>query len=202
MENFRAAINEVNRNKIYGCIMELGVWRGGAMILAAALQKEAQISRNLYLFDAFGELPNDGYGESRDYLAVDINTVIDAFKTFGVFENDRVHFVKGVFENTTLEWQNRSDSIAVLRVDGNFYDSYQDAMYAMYENVPVGGIVIFDDIMSHPSVMRFWKDFKKDQDLPEDLVQIDDHSAWFRKIKAFKVDLSKKHKGQDVNANK
>lgn len=46
-------------------------------------------------------------------------------------------------------------SIAVLRVDGNFYDSYQDAMYYMYDVVRIGGIMIFDDVMSHPPVNRF-----------------------------------------------
>jgi hypothetical protein len=30
----------------------------------------------------------------------------------------------------------------------------------MYEDVAVGGIVIFDDIMSHREVMRCWLDFK------------------------------------------
>jgi hypothetical protein len=40
LENFRAAIKEVNRNNIPGAIVEMGVWRGGAMIMAAAAQKE------------------------------------------------------------------------------------------------------------------------------------------------------------------
>ena len=39
-------------------------------------------------------------------------------------------------------------SIAVLRVDGNFYDSYQDAMYYMYDFVSIGGIIIFIEYRS------------------------------------------------------
>jgi len=34
-------------------------------------------------------------------------------------------------------------------VIGVFYDSYSDVMYAMYEDVAVGGIVIFDDVMKN-----------------------------------------------------
>ena len=40
LENFRSAIEEINRNNIPGAIVEMGVWRGVAMIMAAAAQKE------------------------------------------------------------------------------------------------------------------------------------------------------------------
>ena len=73
------------------------------------------------------------------------------------------------------------------------------AMYTMYEDVPLGGIVIFDDVMSHPPVKRFWTDFKSDQNLPEELNRIDTHSAWFRKRVHTKIDQSKKHLPRDVN---
>ena len=97
-----------------------------------------------------------------------------------------------MFTNTTASWVERTDPIAVLRVDGNFHDSYEDVMYATYENVPVGGIVIFDDVFSHDSVMQFWHDFRADHGLVEQLVRIDVHSAWFRKKKLVKLDQSKK----------
>lgn len=43
MQNFYSAMAEVDRNCIEGAIVELGVWRGGGMILAAAVQKERQM---------------------------------------------------------------------------------------------------------------------------------------------------------------
>ena len=39
-----------------------------------------------------------------------------------------------------------SSRAAVLRMDANFYDSYADVLYTMYEDISVGGIVIFDDV--------------------------------------------------------
>ena len=65
-------------------------------------------------------------------------------------------------------------------------------MYATYENVPVSGIVNFDDVVSHAAVMKFWRDFQADHGLVEELVIIDNNSAWFRKKKAVKLDQSKK----------
>ena len=84
--------------------------------------------------------------------------------------------------------------VALLRVDANFYGSYQDALYGLYDRVPVGGFVIFDDVMTHPEVMRCWLDFKGDQGLPEDLVRVDLASAFFRKRADVVVNASKRRR--------
>ena len=49
----------------------------------------------------------------------------------------------GLFNETTPAYARAHPNrkIAVLRVDGNFYASYQSVMYALYEHVPVGGVV-------------------------------------------------------------
>lgn len=192
LKNFRAAILEVNRNRVPGAIAEFGVWRGGAMIMAAAIQRydpSSVLPRDLYLFDAYGSFGK--YEKANDFLAVPLPKVQEAFEVFGL-NDDNIHFVQGLFSDTVKEWIDRKDPIAVLRVDGNFYASYQDVLYAVYENVPVGGVVIFDDVMSHTEVMRCWNDFKHDQGIPEELVRIDRHSAWFRKTTDVKIDQSKK----------
>ena len=89
--------------------------------------------------------------------------------------------------------------LAVLRIDANFYDSYQDALYYLYPLVPVGGWVIFDDIMSHPPVARCWQDFQRDQGFSETIIQIDHHSAYFVKTTDVTVDMGKMHAPQDAN---
>lgn len=97
----------------------------------------------------------------QQFLAVSVESVQASFDYFHL-NGLHVHFIKGLF-NTTLPPQKDKDkkprSIAVLRVDGNFYDSYQDAMYCLYEKDPCGCIVMFDDVMSHEPVLRFWNDF-------------------------------------------
>ena len=84
----------------------------------------------------------------------------------------------------------------MLRIDGNYFDSYEDALYKYYESVPVGGIIIFDDVMTHSHVMDCFLAFKKDHGLPEALVRIDKSSTWFRKTVNVEVDQSKKHPPQ------
>jgi len=202
MENLRCAIAEVNRNQIRGSVVELGVWRGGAMMLAAAMVKESfgvdAEQRSIYLFDVFGTLKSGSYGSIQSFLDTSLEDVRSGFEYLGL-DGPNIHYEVGLFKDTLPTWKNRTDPIAVLRVDGNFYDSYQDAMYYLYENVPVGGIVIFDDVQSHPNVMRLWRDFKAEQGLPEELVPIDMHSAWFRKTKQVQLDWKYFRPPQDAN---
>lgn len=172
------------------------------MLSAAALMKEWNSVRDLYLFDLFGKAPGPkGYKKiSKNFLATSVEKVADSFRARGLLDSF-VHFEKGLFQDTLPKWD-KGNKIAVLRVDGNFYDSYQDAMYYMYESVSLGGYVIFDDVYSHSSVMRFWKDFKSEQGLNEELVRTDLGSAWFQKRKTVKLDWSFFRAPQDINRKK
>ena len=197
-------VAQVVAEGVPGGFAELGVWRGGTCIFAAKafgmLTLATAQPRQIHVFDAFEKLP--GYKGASEFLSNSAESVRQNFAQFGCL-TEHVHFEVGLFQQTTKAWRAQHDltttSIAILRVDGNFYDSYSDAMYHLYDYVPVGEFVIFDDIMSHPAVMRFWLDFKHDQKLPETLTQIDMHSAYFRKVKAVQIDLSLAHPPQDVN---
>jgi len=195
--NVKGAIDTVNREKIAGSIVELGVWRGGAMMLASAVNIESDNKREIYLFDAFGSIRN--YETASRFLAVSEEDVRQVFSDLGLL-NEHIYFVKGLFTQTLPTW-NKSNHIAVLRVDSNFYDSYQDAMYYLFDQVSVGGIVIFDDILSHQPVMDLWEDFKKDQQLDIELVQIDYHSAWFRKLEPSNIDWRYFRAPRDANVH-
>ena len=203
LENFRAAVEEVNRRGILGSIAEFGVWRGGAMVMAANVEKEyLELSgeqrppRHLYLFDAY---ENTGqYDVASDFLGVTLEKVQANFNEYVVgYDADKIHYVKGLFDKSVKRWvdvprDSEENTIAVFRLDCNFYSCYQDVMYALYENVPVGGIVIWDDVISYKSVNQFWQDFKSDYDLQEEFVQIDTNGGWFRKEQDIKLDHSKK----------
>mmetsp|Transcript_42114 Transcript_42114/g.101410 ORF Transcript_42114/g.101410 Transcript_42114/m.101410 type:complete len:250 (-) Transcript_42114:620-1369(-) len=197
-------VAQVVAEGVPGGFAELGVWRGGTCILAAKafgmLTPARAQPRQIHVFDAFEKLP--GYKGASKHLANSAESVRQNFAQFGCL-TEHVHFEVGRFQQTTKAWRAQHDlattSISILRLDCNFYDSHSDAMYNLYDYVPVGGFVIFDDVMSEPAVMRFWLDFKNDQKLPETLTQIDGNSAYFRKVKAVQVDLSLAHPPEDVN---
>lgn len=158
IRNVRAAIESVVTSGIEGDFAELGSWRGGCSIFAKlAFDAYAQDARRVHVFDAFGEIPPgefgaDGYGSEarRKYLAVSEDTVRHNFDKYGALD-DRVLFHKGLFSSSTAAFSKSPDAkrLAILRVDGNFYESYQDSMYNLYGFVPIGGIVIVRERVEH-----------------------------------------------------
>lgn len=199
LRNIRRSIETVVAESVPGNFVELGVWRGGSCIFAkAVLDTLQQHERKVVLFDAFDLVP--GYSSSTgSFLKTKESTVRHNFAKYGLLD-DRVQIVKGLFKDSLPAYsKSNNDPIAVLRVDGNFYDSYQDAFYYLYERVPVGGFVIFDDIGSHKHVQDFWADFKADYGISDELVKIDDHAAFFQKTQAVTLDLSKMRPPRDAN---
>lgn len=200
--NVAQLVASVHRANLVGDFAELGVWRGGTCIFTRRLfdMLEPNNIRRVHVFDAFEALP--GYGSKQSYLENAVSSVRSNFEAFSAM-SPYVQFHVGLFQATTKAFRTayRLDStrLAILRIDGNFYDSYQDALYALYDYVPVGGYVIFDDVISHTAVMQCWTDFKADQQLPETLTRIDKHSAYFQKMVDIKVKQSLKRPNRDAN---
>lgn len=197
IQNVKKALLDVLANNIPGDFVELGVWRGGVCIYARCLlNSHHETDRKVHLFDAFENIP--GYETSTSYLSVSQAQVEHNLEKYHAKEGTVFH--KGLFKDSVKPFASEfKGNISVLRVDGNFYDSYQDAMYYLYDKVPVGGYVIFDDVMSHPAVTRFWEDFKREQGLPEELIQIDFHSAYYKKTKAIVPNFKFFRAPQDAN---
>lgn len=199
LRNIRHTLQACIADGIEGDFAELGVWRGGASIYAKAVFAAlGEQNRRVFVVDAFESLHQ--YGNHRTFLQTSEAQVKHNFFKYGLLDNG-VIFIRGLFKDSLPHFRERypESRIAVLRIDSNFYDSYQDALYYLYELVPTGGFVIFDDVMSHAAVMRCWQDFKKEQGIPEELVRIDNHSAFFRKTKQVRVNFSYFREPQDAN---
>ena len=174
---------------VAGDFVELGIWRGGACIFAQSLFRfRGQTSRKVIGMDVFDRMP--GYGSERiqSYLAVPVDKVRHNFDKYGVLDAN-VHLIKGLFADTLPTFAGLSQSIAFLRIDGNFYHSYESSLYYLYDLVPVGGVVYFDDIPNFKDCLRAWEDFKRDQGLPETLTYTEGCGSWFVKQKKGTVDI-------------
>lgn len=188
LRNIRDLLLNIISNGIQGDFAEFGVWRGGSCIYASGLFDIMGIGdRHVHVFDAFGKLDSEtgGYGSSNDYLAVSELQVRFNFWKYGLLSEDRVKFYQGLFQDTApifrkaLEHSKRK--LSVLRIDGNFYDSYMAVLDNLFDLVSEDGYVIFDDIRSHPDVQKAWNDFQKSREVEIPLTFIDDHSAFFKK---------------------
>lgn len=157
------AVRYVSGAGIAGDIVECGVWRGGSMMAAALTLLECgDANRHLHLFDTFEgmsaptekDVAVDGQ-IARDLLAAQrkedptsawcFATIDDVKATMALtgYEPGRVHFVKGKVEETIPA--NAPESIAILRLDTDWYESTRHEMEHLFPRLVRGGILIVDD---------------------------------------------------------
>jgi O-methyltransferase len=152
-------VRDVVDSGVPGDLVECGVWRGGsALLMAEVLERRAATDRRVWLFDSFEGLPGprdiDGpaairYAENRDdpmYLdncRADVEAVRASVREWGL--ESRTEIVKGWFDETLPATRERIGSIALLRIDADWYESVKTCLEELYDDVSQGGYVILDD---------------------------------------------------------
>jgi O-methyltransferase len=113
----------------------------------------------------------------RDYLAVTLSQVHNNFARFDLLD-DKVRFLKGWFCDTLPTAP--IDKLALLRLDGDLYDSTMDALTNLYEKVSPGGFVIIDDYNSWSGCQTAVNEFRAQRSISAKLEQIDAQAAFWR----------------------
>ena len=181
LENIRELLHNVFTQEIEGDFLEAGVWRGGASIFAKAMvQVYGQTSRHNWVCDSFQGLPKATQGKDSDTwskldaLSISKEIVSRNFEEFFLLDN-QVHFVEGYFVYSLPclrnEFINNGRKLAVLRADGDMYESSMDILYNLYEFVSIGGFVIIDDY-GIPACKKAVDEFRKKFDIFEPIVEM------------------------------
>lgn len=139
--------------EIEGAVVECGTWRGG---MIAGIAELLQGERAYYLFDSFEGLPSaqkiDGdaavaWQNNKDSPIYYDNCTADEASARAVMKLSgakNYFIVKGWF-NQTLSTFDKNQKIAILRLDGDWYDSTIECLKHLYSQVVDGGIIIIDD---------------------------------------------------------
>lgn len=189
LNNLETCVVSVITEGVPGDLVETGVWRGGASIfMRAVLKAYSEVDRIVWLADSFEGLPPpnpDKYpADSGDNLhsfpelAISLDTVKANFARYGLLDN-QVRFLKGWFSVTLPSAP--IDSIAVLRLDGDMYESTMDALTSLYRRVSPGGYVIVDDYHNIPACKAAVDDFRRANDITESLCDIDWTGVYWRR---------------------
>ena len=143
------AVRYVVGHGIEGDIVECGSARGGSAALMALTLRRLNARRKLWLFDTFEGLPAPT-SQDPDFELADLFTgscVGTVEEVRGLFQRlqvaEDVAFVKGLFQETLPITP--IDNIAVLHIDGDWYESVKTCLDALYDKVVPGGVVQFDD---------------------------------------------------------
>ncbi len=189
LENLQSCVVDVLRQGVPGDLIETGVWRGGASIfMRAVLNAYGITDRTVWLADSFQGLPKPDavrYPADADdelwkasALAVSVDQVKANFAAYGLLD-DQVRFLVGWFRDTLPTAP--VERIAVLRLDGDLYESTMDALTALYDRVAVGGYVIVDDYGAMESCRRAVDDFRSERGITDAIERIDWTGAFWRK---------------------
>jgi hypothetical protein len=189
LRNLRELVATVIREEVKGDLIETGAWRGGACILMrAALEAFGDLGRRVFVADSFEGLPApdaETYPSDRgdihhtyEELSVSLDEVKANFAKYGLLD-DRVVFLKGWFKDTLRAAP--IERLAVLRLDGDMYESTMDALSALYDKVSTRGFVIVDDYGCIESCRRAVHDFRDARGIADPIVDIDGFGVYWRK---------------------
>ena len=93
--------------------------------------------------------------------------------------DDRVRFLEGWFSDT-LGIAPISE-LALLRLDGDLYQSTWEALDALYPKLSPGGILIVDDYGAFEPCRKAVHDYRDLHSIHEEIVSIDWTGVWWRR---------------------
>jgi len=158
--------SHVVRANIKGAFVETGCCKGGAAAMMAFAALHQEQTRMMHLFDSFEGLPNPSKNEYEPWmeaawkisqnnangelvasgalLAERVEAENVLFDIAG-YPKDKIFFHVGWFQNTVPSAKNDIGNIALLRLDGDLYESTIVCLRNLYPLVASGGFVIIDD---------------------------------------------------------
>jgi len=155
LNNLQLCIEDVIKNKIVGDFIETGVWRGGSVIFMQGMLKAYQENRQVFVADSFQGVPPPNVEKypidkastlhEVALLKVTREQVEKNFKVYNLLDSNIV-FLEGWFEDTLNT--DLITKLAILRLDGDLYESTMDSLKALYHKVSKGGYIIVDDYAS------------------------------------------------------
>ena len=191
LDNLHECIINVLRDGVPGDLIETGVWRGGATIfMRGALKAYGETSRTVWVADSFQgvarpnaeQYPAD-YGDTLwtySELAVSLETVKANFTKYGLLD-DQVKFLPGWFRDTLPGAP--IHRLAVMRLDGDLYESTMDSLSLLYPKLAVGGYTIIDDYGSMPPCRRAVDEFRLAHGISEELQAVDFDAVYWRRTR-------------------
>ena len=186
------------RNGIDGDFAECGVWRGGCAGIMAALAAREGRGRKTWLFDSFAGLPEptaaDG-ASARNFAGgrgggalIPVNQCVAARAAaehllFTLLHCDPGHIAirAGWFQDTLPALGPEPARLALLRLDGDWYESTKICFDRLYDRVSSGGAVIIDDYGCWEGCRRAVDEFIAARALPVTLQVIDRSGRYFVK---------------------
>jgi O-methyltransferase len=190
LTSLQRCVEAVINEDIPGDLIECGVWRGGACIMMrAVLAIYGEEERCVWVADSFAGVPRPDKGNyiadenvrldlDADVLEVSETAVKANFKRYGLLD-DRVRFLAGWFKDTLPAAP--IDQLALMRLDGDLYESTVQALDSLYPRLSIGGFCIIDDYHAISACRQAVTDYRKEHAITAEITEIDGTGIFWRK---------------------
>jgi O-methyltransferase len=189
---------QVLDQNVPGCFVECGVWKGGSSAIMALAVQNAGQKRHLHLFDSFEGLPepaaidgeeaaaysggrNQGKLVTLDQCTAELDGVrhliLDEIKV----PPKLAHFHVGWFQNTIPIDARQLGPIALLRLDGDWYESTKICLENLYPLLSSGGIIIMDDYWTWEGCRKATDEYREKHNINFLIQQIDGYAGFWIK---------------------
>jgi hypothetical protein len=192
IDNLEFCVLDLLRRGVPGDLMECGVWRGGLTIFMRGLLRAFGVTgRRVWVADSFEGLPcPDAELSPVDAVAHEFLALIDglradqadvraSFERFDLLD-DQVRFLPGWFEHSLPTAA--IESLALLRLDADYYESTRTILDHLYTKVSPGGFVIVDDYrIANFGAGRAVDEFRHTHGIEEPLQEVNAQAVFWRK---------------------
>ena len=190
LKSLSDAVNYVVENNIEGDFVECGTWKGGSvMCMQKKLMRLNQNDRKFWVFDTYEGMPepddvDKNFNKTAAQQLLDAeekdNSLTWAYSNYEEttgnilstgYPAEKINFVKGLVEDTIPETQ--IESIALLRLDTDWYSSTKFELENLYPKLVKGGVLIIDDYGHWEGCKKAVDEYFKLNNIPVFMSRID-----------------------------
>ena len=146
------AVQYVIQNDIKGCLIEVGVWKGGMVMAMMYKLKQLDVLRHVLLYDTFSGM-SEPSPRDVDLMGVSASNQFEAVKCFASLEEVKANLAKVNYPSEYIHFHvgdirqitSVPEKIAVLRLDTDWYELVKFELQHFEPSVIPGGVIIIDD---------------------------------------------------------
>jgi O-methyltransferase len=192
IENVQRCVESVLASGVPGDLIETGVFRGGQTIFMRGLLKAHGVTdRRVFVADSFQGLPEPDPSHRSDAVAYEFLSPIGHFRVseeavratfarYGLLD-EQVCFLPGWFRDTLPKAP--IERLAVMRLDGDWYQSTRDALENLYPKLSPGGFAIIDDYGIPIGCRRAVDEYRQRQGITEPLTWINSSTVYWQRAR-------------------
>jgi hypothetical protein len=155
--------------------------------MRAILKAHNIIDRKVWVADSFEGLP---VPDTTDYpddvaftnwegsISVSLEDVRRHFELYDLLD-EQVCFLKGWFKDTLPVAP--IEKLAVMRLDGDYYQSTIEALTCLYPKLSIGGYLLLDDYLVLPPCRKAIDEFRAKEGIKDELIDIDGTAVYWRR---------------------